>query len=80
MELAFLNLGSMELLIMLIIAVIVQLIPFFCLIDLYKREVKSNNQLLLTVGLIWFIPLLGALIYLFLIQPELPKKEMRNWS
>lgn len=77
MDFAFLNIGSLELLILIPIMILMFIIPIYLTVDLFKRDV-SKNQLILSIIMIWLFPTIGLLIYYFLLRPDYPLKKELN--
>jgi Zn-dependent protease with chaperone function len=77
--LLFVNLGALEMGILLIV-LIIGTIPFILaigsIIDLLKRDFtdKSTDKILLIL-LILFAPFIGSLVYLFLLRKNYPFKN-----
>lgn len=60
MTLSFLNLGSYEF----ILLALVILIPIFLMISILRSSRYTLTEKLLWILLIWFVPVIGILVYL----------------
>lgn len=72
----FLNIGIMELIIILIILTPTLLLPIYCLIDLFKRDFSNDkNQRIFLILLLLLAPFIGSIIYLAALRKDYPLKE-----
>lgn len=76
MELLFLNIGSNEIIVLLIFGVLglaPLVLAIWALIDVFKRDFrhKSTDRLLITI-LVVFAPLVGSIIYFLLLRDKYP--------
>lgn len=79
MNLLYLNIGSQEI-IMLLILIPILFFPLICMIlafiDLAKRDFDSKTtDKILLIALILFAPVVGSLIYYTLLRKQYPYKK-----
>lgn len=80
MNLALLNLGVLEFLLVVVFSIIMSLLPLYCLFDIYHKQFNNRNHLLINLVIVWLLPVIGSLIYIFLVRNHLEERETRNWS
>ncbi|UKT63829.1 PLDc N-terminal domain-containing protein [Pedobacter mucosus] len=74
--LKFLNMGSAEIILILIIAVIPFILTLYTVIDIMRSNFKENTNQILFLLLVLLVPVFGSIIYLFLrekFKSTLPK-------
>ncbi|MCI0920330.1 PLDc N-terminal domain-containing protein [Sphingobacterium rhinopitheci] len=72
----FINIGVMEMLILLIILTPTVILPIYCMFDLFKRDFsKDKNQRILLILLLLLAPFIGSLIYLLALRKDYPVKH-----
>jgi uncharacterized membrane protein YhaH (DUF805 family) len=71
MTFSFLNLGNLEILILLFVLVIVFTLPVIAIIKVLRNKGLSNTTKIMWILLIIFVPYLGAILY-FLIGNKQP--------
>lgn len=72
----YINLGTQELIILLVFSLIPLFLPIYSIIDLLKRDFSQNrNMKLILILLILFAPLIGSLVYLLGIRSDYPLKN-----
>lgn len=74
--LEFLNLGIMEVLIILIILIVPAILTIYCLVDVFRSQFVDNNSRILFLLLILFVPIIGGILYLAMrsnyVKPKVP--------
>ena len=65
-NLLFLNIGTPEIILLLIIGVLPLLLALVCLVDIIKSDFKDSTTKLLWALVVVFAPFIGSLIYLLL--------------
>lgn len=80
MNLAPLNLGGLEVILVVVFSIIMSLLPLYCLFDIYHKQFNNRNHLLINLVIVWLLPVIGSLIYIFFVRNYLEERETRNWS
>lgn len=74
--LEFLNLGVMEVLIILVILIVPAILTIYCLVDIFRAQFVDNNSRILFLLLVLLVPIIGSILYLAMrsnyVKPKIP--------